>query len=132
PAAEVQRDRSRGLALAMRRDERLMRAVHPIGYPLLQSVPGPVRRVPGLGVGVKDAALARQVLVDGDGFSEQGPGASSVLWTPVLGARVLVNMHGEDHRALRRRLAPLFSPSFVEPRVQQSLGPGAAEVERRL
>ncbi|WP_241249056.1 cytochrome P450 [Agrococcus sp. KRD186] len=125
-------DRRRRLALAMRRDERLMRAVHPIGYPLLQAVPGPVRRVPGLGVVVKDAALARQVLLDGDGFSKQGKGASSDLWTPVLGARVLVNMHGEDHRALRRRLAPIFSPSFVEPLVQQSLGPGAAAVERRL
>ncbi|WP_206475166.1 hypothetical protein, partial [Dietzia sp. KRD202] len=96
------------------------------------AVPGPVRRVPGLGVVVKDAALARQVLLDGDGFSKQGKGASSDLWTPVLGARVLVNMHGEDHRALRRRLAPIFSPSFVEPLVQQSLGPGAAAVERRL
>lgn len=124
--------RQQRLALAMRRDERLMRAVHPVAYPLLQAVRGPVRRVPGLGVVVKDAALVRQVLLDGEGFSKQGPGASSDLWTPVLGARVLVNMHGEDHRALRRRLAPIFSPSFVEPLVQETLGEGAAEIERRL
>ncbi len=116
----------------MRRDERLMRAVHPIAYPLVQAVPGPVRRVPRLGVVVKDAALVRQVLLDGAGFSKQGRGASSDLWTPVLGARVLVNMHGEDHRALRRRLAPIFSPSFVEPLVEEALGEGAAEIERRL
>ncbi|WP_405217708.1 cytochrome P450 [Agrococcus sp. Ld7] len=125
-------DRRQRLALAMRRDERLMHAVHPIAYPLLQAVPGPVRRVPGLGVVVKDATLVRQVLLDGSGFSKQGPGASSDLWTPVLGARVLVNMHGEDHRALRRRLAPIFSPSFVEPLVAETLGEGTAEVERRL
>lgn len=125
-------DRQQRLTLAMRRDERLMRAVHPVAYPLLQAVRGPVRRVPGLGVVVKDAALVRQVLLDGAGFSKLGRGASSDLWTPVLGARVLVNMHGEDHRALRRRLAPIFSPSFVEPLVTETLGEGTAELERRL
>ncbi|MCH1882422.1 cytochrome P450 [Agrococcus sp. ARC_14] len=125
-------DRRQRLALAVRRDARLMRAVHPIAFPLVQAVPGPVRRVPGLGVVVKDAALVRQVLLDGEGFSKQGKGASSDLWTPVLGARVLVNMHGEDHRSLRRRLAPIFSPAFVEPLVQETLGEGAAELERRL
>lgn len=124
--------RQRRLALAMRRDERLMRAVHPVAYPLLHAVPGPVRRVPGLGVVVKDAALVRQVLLDGDAFSKEGRGASSDLWTPVLGARVLVNMHGEDHRALRRRLAPIFAPAFVEPLARQALGPGVAELERAL
>lgn len=125
-------DRPQRLTQAMRRDERLMRSVHPIAYPMLQLVRGPARRVPGLGVVVKDAALVRQVLLDGEAFSKQGPGASSDLWTPVLGARVLLNMHGEDHRVLRRRLAPIFSPSFVEPLVKQALGAGAAELERRL
>lgn len=125
-------DRAEALALAMRHDERLMRAVHPVGYPLLQAVRGPVRRVPGLGVVVKDAALARRVLLDGEGFSKQGKGASSDLWTPVLGPSVLLNMHGDDHRTLRRRLAPIFSPSFVEPLVQQALGEGAAALERSL
>lgn len=125
-------DRRRRLALAMRADERLMRAVHPIGYPLLEAVPGPVRRVPGIGVVVKDAAIARQVLLDGEAFSKRGRGASSDLWTPVLGESVLVNMHGDDHRALRRRLAPIFAPAFVDPLVQTALGDGAAELERRL
>lgn len=124
--------RRRRLALAMRADERLMRAVHPIGYPLLEAVPGPVRRVPGIGVVVKDAALARQVLLDGEAFSKRGRGASSDLWTPVLGESVLVNMHGDDHRALRRRLAPIFAPAFVDPLVDAALGDRAAELERRL
>lgn len=128
----VRADRQRRLALAMRRDERLMRAAHPVAYPLLQAVPGPVRRVPGIGVVVKDAALARAVLLDGAAFSKRGRGASSDLWTPVLGPSVLVNMHGDDHRALRRRLAPIFAPGFVEPLVERTLGPGAAELERRL
>lgn len=128
----VVEDRRRRLALAMRADERLMRAVHPIGYPLLEAVPGPVRRVPGIGVVVKDAGLARQVLLDGEAFSKRGRGASSDLWTPVLGESVLVNMHGADHRALRRRLAPIFAPAFVDPLVEAALGEGAAALERRL
>lgn len=125
-------DRRARLALAMRADARLMRAVHPIGYPLLEAVRGPVRRVPGIGVVVKDAAVARQVLLDGEAFSKRGRGASSDLWTPVLGPSVLVNMHGADHRALRRRLAPIFAPSFVDPLVHEALGAGAAELELRL
>lgn len=125
-------DRRRRLALAMRRDERLMHAAHPVAYPLLQAIPGPVRRVPGLGVVVKDATLARALLLDGEGFSKTGPGASSDLWTPVLGPSVLVNMHGEDHRALRRRLAPIFAPGFVDPLVARTLGEGARALEARL
>ncbi|WAC65355.1 cytochrome P450 [Agrococcus sp. SL85] len=109
-----------------------MHAAHPVAYPLLQAIPGPVRRVPGLGVVVKDAALARALLLDGEGFSKTGPGASSDLWTPVLGPSVLVNMHGEDHRALRRRLAPIFAPGFVDPLVARTLGEGARALEARL
>lgn len=131
-AARIDADRSRRLARAVRRDARLMHAVHPIAYPLLDAVPGPVRRVPRVGVVVKDAGLVRQVLLDGTGFSKQGPGASSDLWTPVLGPRVLLNMHGDEHRELRRRLAPIFAPAFVEQLVERTLGPGAAELERRL
>lgn len=87
-------------------EERLYRAAHPIAYPLLTAVRSPVRRIPGLGIVVTDAALLRSVLLDGRGFTKNGPGASSELWTPVLGPTVLVNMDGADHAALRRQLAP--------------------------
>jgi len=54
------------------------------------------------------------VLMNTSSFSKRGPGASSDLWTPVLGPSVLVNMEGADHLALRRKLGPLFAPAFVD------------------
>ncbi|MGN6274225.1 MAG: cytochrome P450 [Protaetiibacter sp.] len=107
---------------ATRADRAVVRAAHPLAFPLVSAIPGPVRRVPGLGVVVKDAALLRAVLMDAAHFSKNGPGAPSDLWTPVLGARVLLNMEGADHLALRRQLAPLFSPAFVDGFVAESLG----------
>lgn len=100
----------------------MVRAAHPVAFPLLQAVPGRVRRLPGLGVLVKDATLLREVLLDTDGFTKNGPGAPSDLWTPVLGPSVLLNMEGADHLALRRRLQPLFAPAFVDRLVADSLG----------
>ncbi|MET0303726.1 MAG: cytochrome P450 [Microbacteriaceae bacterium] len=114
------------LRLARRHEERVQRAAHPIAYPLLAALPGPVRRIPGIGVVVKDARMLRAVLMDSAGFTKNGPGASSELWTPVLGPSVLLNMHGAEHAALRRRLAPLFAPAYVDALVTESLGPAAA------
>jgi cytochrome P450 len=109
-------------AVARRNEERVLRAAHPIAFPLLSALRGPVRRVPGLGVLVKDAALLRATLLDTDGFTKNGPGAPSDLWTPVLGPSVLLNMEGEEHGALRRKLGPLFAPAFVDALVGASLG----------
>jgi len=119
-------------AEATRRDRAVVRAAHPFAFPLVSALPGPVRRVPGLGVVVKDAALLRGVLMDTAHFSKSGPGAPSELWTPVLGPRVLLNMEGEDHHALRRQLAPLFSPSFVDGFVAESLGDATAALGAAL
>ncbi|PZQ90793.1 MAG: cytochrome P450 [Leifsonia xyli] len=109
-------------ARATRRDRAVVRAAHPFAFPLVSAIPGPARRVPGLGVVVKDAALLRGVLLDSAHFSKNGPGAPSELWTPVLGEKVLLNMEGADHLALRRQLTPLFSPTFVDGFVTESLG----------
>lgn len=109
-------------AAATRADRAVVRAAHPFAFPFVSAIPGPVRRVPGLGVVVKDAALLRGVLMDSAHFSKNGPGAPSELWTPVLGPRVLLNMEGADHLALRRQLAPLFAPAFVDGFVAESLG----------
>jgi cytochrome P450 len=97
-------------------EERLYTAAHPFAYPLLRAVArrGPVVRVPGVGVVVNDAAAARAVLMDGETFRKDGPGSPGDLWTPVLGPSVLLNMEGEAHRALRRRLTDLFVPSYTE------------------
>ncbi|MEU8342220.1 cytochrome P450 [Spirillospora sp. NPDC048832] len=97
-------------------ERRLYLAAHPLAYPLLRGVArrGPVVRVPGVGVVVNDAAAAREVLMDGESFRKDGPGSPGDLWTPVLGPSVLLNMEGEAHRALRRRLTELFVPSYTE------------------
>ncbi len=116
------------LATARRWEERVLRAAHPLAYPALRALPGPVRRVPGLGVVVKDAALLRATLMDTSGFSKNGPGAPSDLWTPVLGPSVLLNMEGADHAALRRKLGPLFAPAFVDGLVAASLGPATVSL----
>ncbi|GAA2045459.1 cytochrome P450 [Agromyces tropicus] len=107
---------------AGRWEERVMRAAHPVAYPLLTGIRRPVVRVPGLGVVVTDAALLRAVLMDADAFTKQGRGAPSDLWTPVLGPRVLLNMEDAEHAELRRRLAPLFTPAAVGELVERTLG----------
>jgi cytochrome P450 len=120
------------IAEATRWEERVMRGAHPIAYRALELVRRPAQRVPGLGVLVRDATLLREVLLNTAAFSKTGPGAPSDLWTPVLGPTVLLNMEGEEHAALRRKLAPLFSPRYVERLAQASLGGLAASITARL
>ncbi|MFV2172873.1 cytochrome P450 [Actinomadura sp. LOL_016] len=97
-------------------ERRLHLAAHPFAYPLLRGLArrGPAVRVPGVGVVVNDAALARDVLMDGETFRKDGPGSPGDLWTPVLGPSVLLNMEGDAHRALRRRLTDLFTPGYAD------------------
>ena len=115
---------------ARRWEERVMRAAHPVVYPLLQAAGRPVLRVPGLGVLVRDATLLRSTLMDTATFTKTGPGSPSDLWTPVLGPAVLLNMEGADHLALRRKLGSLFAPAYVEPLAAASLP--TAELTSRL
>jgi cytochrome P450 len=98
-------------------------AAHPLAYPFLRLVGrcGPVVPVPGIGVVVNDAAVARRVLLDTAAFRKSGPGSSGALWTPVLGPSVLLNMDGAAHAALRRKLVGLFTPTAVDALVAQVL-----------
>ena len=118
------------IELAKRWEERVMRAAHPVAYPLLNAARRPVLRVPGLGVLVRDATLLRSTLMNTDSFSKVGPGSPSDLWTPVLGPAVLLNMEGADHLVLRRKLGSLFAPAYVEPLAAASLP--TAELTARL
>lgn len=120
------------LALARKHEQRIHRAAHPVAYPLLSRMRAPVRRIPRLGVVVTDATLLRGVLMNPESFSKIGRGGSSDLWTPVLGPSVLVNMEGDDHLALRRKLAPLFTPAFVDALVADSLGATTQELVAAL
>ncbi|MCW2918823.1 MAG: cytochrome [Actinomycetia bacterium] len=97
-------------------ERRVQLAAHPLAYPMLRWLArrGPIVRVPGLGVVVNDAGLAREILLDGETFRKDGPGSPGDLWTPILGPSVLLNMEGEAHRALRRKLTELFTPAYTE------------------
>lgn len=114
-------------------EARLYLAAHPFAYPLLRLLArlGPAVRVPGLGVVVNDAATARAVLMDAR-FRKDGPGSPGDLWTPVLGPSVLLNMEGEGHLALRRRLSPLFTPAYTRGLVADVLRGPLAGLDRRL
>lgn len=96
-------------------ERRLHVGAHPVAYPLIRGLGKlrPVVRLPGLGVLVSEASLVREVLMDA-GYSKSGATASGALWTPVVGPRALLNMHGEEHLELRRRLNGLFTPRAVE------------------
>lgn len=122
------------VAEAMRWEERVQRAAHPVVYPFLRQVArrGPVVRVPGIGVVVSDAAVAREVLLDTEHFTKTGPGSPADLWTPVLGPAVLLNMEGEDHGRLRSRLAGLFSPRAVAEITAPVLAGPLARIGERL
>ncbi len=117
---------------AQRWEERVLTAAHPVVYRALKAARRPVQRIPGLGVLVRDAGLLRETLINTASFSKTGPGAPSDLWTPVLGPAVLLNMEGEAHGALRRQLAPLFSPKYVDALVADGVGPAAATITARL
>lgn len=110
-------------------ERRVQRGAHPVAYPLIRAVGTicPVFRLPGLGVLVSEASLVREVLMDGS-YTKAGAKASGALWTPVVGPRALLNMHGEEHLELRRRLNALFTPRAVEDIV----APAAARLRERL
>lgn len=117
---------------ARRFERKLLRSAHPIALPIVDAIPGPVTRVPGLGVVVKDAQLLREVLLDTETYRKNGPGSPGDLWTPVLGPSVLLNMEGDEHAQLRRKLAPLFSPGFVAGLVTEALGPATDALRSQL
>lgn len=70
-------------------EERLYLTAHPVAYPLLRAVArrGPAVRVPGVGVVVNDASVAREVLMDGGTFRKDGPGSPATCGRPCSGRR---------------------------------------------
>lgn len=113
-------------------EERVLRAAHPVAYPLLSRARRPAFRLPGVGVVVTSTDLVREVLSDSAGFAKNGPGTSADFWTPVLGPRVLLNMHGPEHEELRRRLSPVFAPRAVRELLQRTLTPEVDALTRAL
>ncbi|WIB27837.1 cytochrome P450 [Curtobacterium sp. MCSS17_015] len=116
---------ARAARRATREDRRVVLHAHRAGYLALRGITrlGRVVRVPGLGVVVSDAARMRQILLDPVTYSKVGPGGSDRLWTPIIGPRGLLNMDGEEHAHLRRKLTPLFSQRFLRSIVDEVLTP---------
>jgi cytochrome P450 len=123
-----------GARTARRWERRLYLGAHPLTYPLFAGLGhlGPAVRLPGVGVVVNSASLARDVLCDTERFVKNGPGSSGALWTPVLGPSVLLNMEGEEHRALRGKLAGLFTPDAAQDLCDRVLGPLLSRLADRL
>lgn len=99
----------------LRHEDALLRAAHPVAFPLVEALlrGRAARRVPGVGVLVGDPALVRRVLTD-PAYRKDGPGSSGALWAGVLGHRTLIGMDGEPHRRLRTALNGLFTPRVAE------------------
>jgi cytochrome P450 len=115
-------------------DDDLLRIAHPIMYGFLKKVGNKydAKRMGPLGVIVSEASLIRSVLLDSEHFSKVGKGASSDLWTPIIGDSGLVNMDGSEHAHLRKQLAPLFTAKFVSSIVDDSLRPHLETVKAKL
>lgn len=95
---------------------RLYAASHPValaGVELLRFA-GPAVRVPGLGRLVSDPAVARQLLDDDEHFSKSAPGSAGAVQSQVLGEYALLNLDGEAHRSLRRRIGDLFGARYLD------------------
>lgn len=95
-------------------EEKLWRSSHPRIYPVLKLLARKksVVRIPFVGLIVSDAEMMKSVLTN-PVFSKVGKGASSTLWTPITGPTALINMDGEAHMLLRRKLGPIFSPRAI-------------------
>ena len=73
-----------------------------------------VLHVSGIGYVVNDVEIARDILEHEDGFSKTGPGSMGAMITQVVGGDALMNMDGAPHRALRAKLADLFSAAYLD------------------
>lgn len=111
-------------------ERRVHLGAHPVLYPVIRGLGNvrPVMRLAGLGILVSDASLVREVLMDHHRFVKNGPSGSGALWTPVVGPRALVNMEGEAHRELRRKLSEIFTPRSVAGIVE----PAATSLHHRV
>jgi cytochrome P450 len=107
---------------ASARDALVCFAAHPLAWSAAQAArrAGPVVRVPGVGLLISDAEVAREVLLQDDAFTKGGPGSLSAVIAQVLGPSALGNMDGPAHRVLRSRLSDLLPPATVEALLKEA------------
>ena len=109
-------------------------ASHPVapGFAEATRKMGDVVDVPGVGRVVNRPELAREILLDDEHFSKNGPGSFGVLITQVMGENALLNMNGDAHRDLRGRLQDLFAPLYLETIANDVLAAPVADLHARL
>jgi cytochrome P450 len=109
-------------------------AAHPLAWPfqMLMRPLGPIRHVPGIGIIISGAEVAREVLLRDAEFTKNGPGGFAEVITQVLGPTALSNMDGAPHRALRTKLTDVLSPSRVEAMMLRSCMPELERLRERL
>jgi cytochrome P450 len=109
-------------------------ASHPValGFAEATRKMGDVVDVPGVARVVNRPELAREILLDDEHFSKNGPGSFGVLITQVMGESALFNMDGDAHRRLRGRLQDLFAPAYLATITQDVLAAPVAELHSRL
>jgi cytochrome P450 len=81
---------------------------------------------------VTSAAGCREGLLNQDLFAKDGDQSAGALITQVMGKTALLNMDGEAHNALRRRLQGLLAPKVVARVTSQALAHIGDEVRGKL
>jgi cytochrome P450 len=96
-------------------EEQLQRQAHPFAYRILRTLTNnnEIIRVPKLGVIVSDVKLLKRITTD-PRFMKTGEGSSDELWTPLIGNSGLLNMDGDAHRVLRKKIGHMFSPKSIQ------------------
>jgi cytochrome P450 len=109
-------------------------ASHPVAFGFAEATRkmGDVVDVPGVARVVNRPELAREILMDEQHFSKNGPGSFGALITQVMGESALLNMHGDAHHRLRARLQDLFAPAYLETIAREVLAEPVAELGRRI
>jgi cytochrome P450 len=113
---------------------RVYLASHPVVFGFAEATRrmGDVVDVPGVARIVNRPEIARDILIDEEHFTKNGPGSFGVLITQVMGESALLNMHGEAHHRLRERLQDLFAPAYLETIARDVLAEPVAELGARM
>lgn len=114
-------------------EARLWLAVSPLGFAGLR-LAGRRRvvRLGRFGTLVNDPGLGRRILTDPERFRTVGAGTHGELLDLAIGPDALLNMDGPSHEALRRSLAPLFSPDASARLVARTVAEPLDDAATRL
>jgi cytochrome P450 len=123
----------KSVRLAMANEEKLQTSAHPIAYRGLKLITdvNDVVRIPKVGIIISETAAMREILTN-PLFGKTGKGSSDELWTPLLGASALINMDGQAHGMLRRKISPLFTPKIIKELADKILDAPLAELAERI